>query len=379
MADAHHEFQKLFEETRNGRKLPGGLISSLVPAMVATDLDPAQALTFMQDPSFFEALADLKDGEGDYFIAPEYRDNLKMWKSVLGGWSAKEVNQGEGDGYVTLVKKKNSGIDSAPGEEGEDEKSESDSDSGSGVQTRSQAKNEMKIAAGKQGITVTQAVALSIGLISGKISPVTGAKKDLFIRSDPRLSESMKTYRKMGARTLEKVLKEDDLSGLRSYFNDLAESAEGANMPKLAISILRWFNCTSELFLSALPTESEVKQLKEYIKKYIDRYYGLGLPEPIDLELHARCLRRIAQGSGPSVEELKTIREESKAVAKVNSQLSKELGDLRESLKALKEKMGKSPAKDPKCFICGGPHLARDCPEKRITPSKTDQDKEDKE
>ena len=78
MADAHHEFQKLFEETRNGRKLPGGLISSLVPAMVATDLDPAQALTFMQDPSFFEALADLKDGDGDYYLAPEYRDNLKM-------------------------------------------------------------------------------------------------------------------------------------------------------------------------------------------------------------------------------------------------------------------------------------------------------------
>ena len=41
--------------------------------------------------------------------------------------------------------------------------------------------------------------------------------------------------------------------------------------------------------------------------------------------------------------------------------------------------MGKSPAKDTKCFICGGPHLARDCPEKRITPSKADQDKEDKE
>ena len=77
---------------------------------------------------------------------------------------------------------------------------------------------------------------------------------------------------------------------------------------------------------------------------------GLACLKPIDYELLTRARRNRGGTSGASTEEMKELRAQAQSAAKANERLSKELADLRESLKAVKEKIGKGPNKeDPKC------------------------------
>ena len=360
------EIQKLLEETRNGVKLPGAVIMGLVHAAVDGGLKPSEVLTWCKEDKKLELLFGAKDGDGDRYMEEKVINNGEMLMMRVKEWAAE-------DKLVTPpVTPRKPEVNSPPSI------AETMPD---GRVTRSKMQSVMSIegAAIAMGISPAEVCAMGKGITIGTVMAIEPSDVVPATRIDYRLSAEMKTARKMGANTLEKVLKTGELSEARHYFSAVAGTAANEGLTMVSVIIMRWLYQTSEVILSEKPTDSEVKAFFDYIAKYVDRYYGLGFPMEIDYELLARgqIKHGSKNGGGASVDNSETIRaikEETKEAKREAARVSKELADLREAVKSLKKK-GPGTGK-MECFICGGEHLARDCPQKPGNKGKKGKEKE---
>ena len=360
------QYQTILDEHRNGISLAKGIIAGLVAASLAMQLEPELMVTYLKDKELLEGMLEAVDDEGDSYIDGSTRRNMKAHKAVIARWT-KECQEPTHRGHGTAKGRK-----VAEEEDAEDLCSVVDSSDSEEERpmTRSGVQS-LKGAAKLQGLTTVQAQALGNALVYGKVQPDDLKLKKPKDRADPRLSDVAKSLRKMKARTWEVVSDKGDLTAVREYFQVMASSAKNLRAPEISVKVHEWFNTTAEVILgqSAHSGDKEVAELKEYINKYYERYYGLGLPVELDYELLARGQARRHRGGGSSDEEVKGMKAELDAARGEVKRLMTNQAAMLESLKQLKFKVDQKPTREgddkgKKCFLCGGDHLAKDCPKR---------------
>ena len=380
MLYAAEAYQAILDEHRNGVSLAKGIVAGLGAAFAALEMEPEQVMTCLQDQSMVDTLLEAEDEDGEALYTAVILRNVKLHKKMIAMWAA-DKKEGNSRAHAYDDKDKGKGKDEEEEEEDKLLPTEvsSDSDEEPAMKTRSGVQT-LKGAAKSQGLTLAQVLALGNGLYYGKVQPDDLKKKKISDRKDPRLSEVAKSLRKMKAKTWEAVYDKGGLPEIREFFRVLASSAKNLREPLISVKVHEWYNTTAEVILGESSSEKEVAELKEYINKYLERYYGLGLPVELDYELLARGQARRNRGAGSSDEDVKGLKAELIAALGEVKRLAAGQNDMRESLRVLKEKVGKNKGpgdgKDKKCFICGGDHLAKECPHKK---DKTNQDKTDKD
>ena len=155
----------------------------------------------------------------------------------------------------------------------------------------------------KMGLSGLRILMLSLALELGRV-PVGGQVVSLIYGSDPRLSEMVKAARKATMLTLSKVLENGDLAKLGLFMMGLVRDYSEQGMIIEAQLITGWWTeiqsvCGGSWSMTA-----------KYVRMYLEKYVGRGLPEPVDLIL----LNRISGLGGSS--ELATVASDALKMAK---------------------------------------------------------------
>lgn len=226
------------------------------------------------------------------------------------------------------------------------------------------------------GLSGLRILCLSLGVELGRV-PTPGDAMSVIYGSDPRLSEMVKQARKAGLATLSKHLDAPDaVHQVSMHMSSLIREFSEMSLIEEASLLTTWWSETQAI------SGNDPKILSEYIKEYLKKYVGRGLPVPIDITLITRVTRGLGSGSSTAVNEALKIAKDAKAraddavkdaaAARTEARkLQGELDRLRSSVAKKKEdkdpddKEKKAKGKG-KCFICGSPdHQIADCPERK--------------
>ena len=214
-----------------------------------------------------------------------------------------------------------------------------------------------------QRISGVRIMALSLALVSGRVHP-NGESSDLRFGSDLRLCPSVRQQRKAGVSTFEDVLKTKSRRELSLHYTRLAKEYNDRQLIEEATLISQFWSETTSAF------EGDDAGLFSYLSEWHRRYNGRGIPKLLDTDLILRT--RKAEGGGVSSSEVKELKDALKtANGKLNSAEQKNDAILKritrlESAKAIDLTGGGGRA----CFIGGGDHLAKVCPQRKDDKGK---------
>ena len=211
---------------------------------------------------------------------------------------------------------------------------------------------------GAQKISGVRIVSLSLSLVSGHVHPM-GDSADLAFGSDMRLCSLIRQQRKAGVPSLDDVLKGKSKRELALHYTRLAKEYNDRGMIEEATLISQFWAESASAF------EGDDAGLFVYITEWNRTYPGRGIPKLLDTDLILR--NRKLDGGGPSSAEVKELKEALRAATnKLNSAEEKQSSSLKriQKLEAAASSDGASGGGEKKCFICGGNHLARNCPDK---------------
>jgi hypothetical protein len=122
---------------------------------------------------------------------------------------------------------------------------------------------------------------------------------------------------------------------------------------------------------SSATFEGDDSGLFIYISEWNRTYAGRGIPKILDTDLILR--HRKGESGGVSSSELKKVEDAVKATEKELRKSEERNASLIKRLQKLEAKAGEQPVGKPgdkACFICGGNHLARNCPDKKSGKGK---------
>ena len=224
-----------------------------------------------------------------------------------------------------------------------------------------------------QGISGARILALSLALMSGHVHPM-GDSAELRYASDLRLCPLIRQQRKAGVQSLDDILKAKNKRELFLHYTRLAKEYNDRKMIEEATLVSQFWAETSAAF------EGDDVGLFVYIVEWNRSYGGRGIPKLLDTDLILRN-RKHAEG-GASTSEVKELKEQLK-VAKANmnasddrsSSMMKRLQKLEQSVRDGPITRAGKEGKEIICFICGGNHLARNCPNKDDKESGKGKDK----
>ena len=216
-----------------------------------------------------------------------------------------------------------------------------------------------------QRISGLRILALSLALVSGRVHPA-GESADFRYGSDMRLCQLVRQQRKAGVSSLDDVLKGKNKRELATHFTRLAKEYNNRHMIEEATLVSQFWAETSSSF------EGDDTGLFVYVSEWMRSYAGRGIPKLLDTDLILRH-RNIKVEGGVSSNDVKELKDTIKSLkAKVEESAAE---SKRVQTRLQKVESGK-PAADPgkkSCFICGGDHLARNCPDKdKRKPAKAD-------
>ena len=221
-----------------------------------------------------------------------------------------------------------------------------------------------------QGISSTRIIAMSLCLFLGCVVPLSkcaGCKWG----EDSTLSPPAREKRKAGHRMLAEILLEGNLAELSAHFAMLMREFAEANRVEEAALVGSWW---AEIYACF---GMEKKALFAYVREYMRKYAGRGLPIVLDPVLATRVRGQTSAEGGCSKEELKVVRLKSESVAaELNRSLAQLRKDLKEAINNSNVDVGVGPKKKPgggkdksgvKCHNCGEHgHYAKNCPNKKV-------------
>jgi hypothetical protein len=210
-----------------------------------------------------------------------------------------------------------------------------------------------------QRISGVRCVALSLALMSGHVHPA-GESAELRFGSDLRLCQLIRQQRKAGVHSLDDIVKGKNKRELSLHYTRLAKEFNDRGMIEEATLVSQFWAESSATF------EGDDAGLFVYIAEWNRSYAGRGIPKILDTDLILR--HRKSESGGASSAELKKVEDAVKATEKELRKSEERNSLLMKRLQKLEAKAsGSSGDKvgDKACFICGGNHLARNCPEKK--------------
>ena len=202
-----------------------------------------------------------------------------------------------------------------------------------------------------QGLPGTNMMGLSLGMMSGRVQP-QGDSASLRYASDLRLCPNIRAQRKAGVETLDDIIKGKDKRILSQHYTRLAKEYNDHGMIQEATLV-------SQFWAESMAAwEGDDVGLFVYLAEWNRVYAGRGIPKLLDTDLILRNQRKYGSGSGGTdVKELKDQLSSTKTKLAAAEQRTTEI---LARLKVLEKKP--APADTKGCFICGGNHLARNCP-----------------
>ena len=208
-----------------------------------------------------------------------------------------------------------------------------------------------------QRISGARIMALSLALNSGHMHPA-GESADLRYASDLRLCELIRKQRKAGVNSLDDVLKTKSRREIALHFTRLAKEYNDRKLIEEATLVSQFWAETSSAF------EGYDANLVIYLTEWARKNSGRGIPKVLDTDL---ILRYRKTGGGSSSDDVKKIEDAVKKAEKELSKSEERNAALMKRLQRLEDTVKRNADRGQHgdgCFICGGDHLARDCPNK---------------
>lgn len=172
--------------------------------------------------------------------------------------------------------------------------------------------------------------------------------------SDMRLCSLIKQQRKAGVTTLDEIIKAKSRRELSLHYTRLAKEYNDRQLIEEATLVSQFWAETTSAF------EGDDAGLFLYLAEWNRTYTGRGIPKLLDTDLILRTLKKNeGGGSSAEVKELKDALRAATGKITASEQKSDAMG------KRLAKLEGNDSApKKRACFICGGDHLAKNCPTK---------------
>jgi hypothetical protein len=212
-----------------------------------------------------------------------------------------------------------------------------------------------------QRISGVRIMALSLALTSGHVHPM-GDSADLRFGSDLRLCPLVRQQRKAGVQSLDDILKAKNKRELSLHYTRLAKEYNDRQLIEEATLVSQFWSETSSAF------EGDDPGLFVYLAEWNRTYGGRGIPKLLDTDIILRTRKH--EGGGASSSEVKEMKEALRAAnGKLNASEEKSTAILKR-LTRLEAAKGGGEKDERTCFICGGDHLARNCPENKSNKSK---------
>ena len=211
----------------------------------------------------------------------------------------------------------------------------------------------------------TRVMGLALACVTGHAHPL-GDSAELRWGSDIRLCEIVRKSRKAGIETLDDLVKGKKRRDVAHHFTRLAKDFSDRGLIEEATLISQFWAETSAAF------EGWDAGLFEYLVEWLRRYGGRGIPKLLDTDLVLRVMtgngRKGAGGSGDGATESE-VKDLKSKLEKVSARLNESNQAQASLLKRVTRAESKLAEGDTltkgKCFICGGDHLARECPQKK--------------
>lgn len=340
--DVRAEVEAFLQQSRNEVRLPAALVEALVNYLV--DGVGIQAVAELVLKSMKataeEAWADSHDGSD---LPAMHADKLAQWlappSSALHEVDAVSSRSFEGDGKPLTEDELRLFGEAGP---------------------TARDKSMMMLDKAKQGLSGLRIIMLALALELGRVPSGGSAVAAVFYNSDPRLSEMAKQARKAGLATLSKVLDSGDISRLTIFIMGLIRDYSERGMVTEAQLLTTWWNETNSV------CGGNMAVIAKYVRQYLDKYVGRGLPEPVDQLI----IMRLGSGGDTGAEALKMAKEaKSKAdkAAEEASNLKAKVTRLEAELARSRREAGPSIGTfKGKCHYCQEEgHRVSECPQKK--------------
>ena len=229
-----------------------------------------------------------------------------------------------------------------------------------------QLNDEMTACALKQMLPNGAAcAALSFALHAGRLPTVDG--NGLAFGSEVRMSAEYKVLVKLDIDNLKMAINKGTNIALNAYFDGLMEQLQDSGQPSMQSRLAVWYQ-------NARTTFPDIESRIEYIKAYLNKHQGKGLPETIDLPLVMRfkVMRDQESNNRDPPRKSEEDASEVKELLKKLESMRQSVDDLRSANARLKSRNDQGDDKSTKkCGYCGKPnHTEKQCLFKRADQKK---------
>ena len=233
-----------------------------------------------------------------------------------------------------------------------------------------------------QGLNGVRLIVLSAALELGRVPAASEVLGVVGYKSDPRLSKLAKDQRKAGMSTLGKILEEKS-TGLRrelqSHFGSLIRDFTEERLVVEA-------SLVSQFWSEAASVSTEDAVVALYIKEWLRKYPGRGIPSVIDVVLATRVTGQQRATGGASADQVKALKESVSTLRSDLADVKRELNKLKQTVGNLSNSDdtggggGKGPKGKGPCHYCGEMgHIAKFCPNKAPGAGRNKSDDADKD
>tara|TARA_B100000768_G_scaffold60712_1_gene58778 strand:+ start:198 stop:1313 length:1116 start_codon:yes stop_codon:yes gene_type:complete len=228
-----------------------------------------------------------------------------------------------------------------------------------------QLADEMNACAIKQMLPNGAAcAALSFALYAGRLPTVDG--NGLAFGSEVRMSGEYKVLCKLAIDNLKMAMDKGTNIALNAYFDGLMEQLQDSGQPSMQSRLAVWYQ-------NARTTFPDIESRIEYIKAYLNKHQGKGLPETIDLPLVMRfkVMRAEESNSRDPPRKSEEDASEVKELLKKLESMRQSVDDLRSANARLKSRKDEGDDPPKKCGYCGKTnHTEKQCLFKRADKKK---------